>query len=464
MKRVAAELALTVRDARVRWIGAMLVLLLALTGFGAWREAQLYAAQAAQITAAERARWLGQDAKNPHSADHFGLWVFRPSAPLAVLDPGTEPYTGRMVRVEAHVFNDAVYRAVQDAGPLARTGLGTIADIVQLVVPLAAILLGFSAFAADRERGTLRLALGNGAPPGRLFAARFAALLLVLILVVGCPLLAIGGLVMTGQDGADWQVPARLLSWIAVQIAYASVFLLLAMLVSFVARTARAALAATLVAWVLLCVAAPRLATASVDALAPALSYREVRARIDAGFRAHKTAEAGDERAREVLARYGVDNASELPVDLDGLMMFENESHNFAVYDRELGAFFESLASQERAFAWAGLLSPRVALQALSQTLAGTDFAQHAHFVWSAEAYRRRISERMNGEIRDRPQQGRGRLIAGSELWQQIPPFVHAPLPFTQSLADARVPALVLSLWLALLAGLSLPMIRRLKP
>ncbi|MEE7456491.1 hypothetical protein MPAR168_12830 [Methylorubrum populi] len=464
MKRVAAELALTVRDARVRWIGAMLILLLALTGFGAWREAQLYAAQAAQITAAERARWLGQDAKNPHSADHFGLWVFRPSAPLAVLDPGTEPYTGRMVRVEAHVFNDAVYRAVQDAGPLARTGLGTIADIVQLVVPLAAILLCFSAFAADRERGTLRLALGNGAPPGRLFAARFAALLLVLILVVGCPLLAIGGLVMTGQDGADWQVPARLLSWIAVQIAYASVFLLLAMLVSLVARTARAALAAALVAWVLLCVAAPRLATASVDALAPALSYREVRAHIDAGFRAHKTAEAGDERAREVLARYGVDNASELPVDLDGLMMFENESHNFAVYDRELGAFFESLASQERAFAWAGLLSPRVALQALSQTLAGTDFAQHAHFVWSAEAYRRRISERMNGEIRDRPQQGRGRLIAGSELWQQIRPFVHAPLPFTQSLADARVPALVLSLWLALLAGLSLPMIRRLKP
>ncbi|ARO54020.1 hypothetical protein B2G69_07580 [Methylorubrum zatmanii] len=462
MKRVAAELALTVRDARVRWIGAMLVLLLALTGFGAWREAQLYAAQAAQITAAERARWLGQDAKNPHSADHFGLWVFRPSAPLAVLDPGTEPYTGRMVRVEAHVFNDAVYRAVQDAGPLARTGLGTIADIVQLVVPLAAILLGFSAFAADRERGTLRLALGNGAPPGRLFAARFAALLL--ILVVGCPLLAIGGLVMTGQDGADWQVLARLLSWIAVQIAYASVFLLLATLVSLVARTARAALAAALVAWVLLCVAAPRLATASVDALAPALSYREVRARIDAGFRAHKTAEAGDERAREVLARYGVDNASELPVDLDGLMMFENESHNFAVYDRELGAFFESLASQERAFAWAGLLSPRVALQALSQTLAGTDFAQHAHFVWSAEAYRRRISERMNGEIRDRPQHGRGRLIAGSELWQQIPPFVYAPLPFTQSLADARVPALVLALWLALLAGLSVPMIRRLKP
>ncbi|MBA9071567.1 hypothetical protein FHR71_005353 [Methylobacterium sp. RAS18] len=271
----------------MRWIGAGLILLLAVTGFGAWREAQRYTAQAAQITTAERERWLGQDAKNPHSADHFGLWLFRPSAPLAVLDPGTEPYTGRMVRVEAHVFNDAVYRAEQDAGPLARTGLGSIAYIVQLVVPLAAILLGFSTFAADRERGTLRLALGNGAPPGRLFAARLAALLLVLILVVGCPLLAIGSLVTIGQDGAGWQVPARLPVWVAVQIAYASVFLLLAMLVSLVAPTARAALSAALVAWVLVCVAAPRLATAGVDAFVPTLSYREVRARIDAGFREH---------------------------------------------------------------------------------------------------------------------------------------------------------------------------------
>ncbi|WP_419506077.1 ABC transporter permease subunit [Methylobacterium hispanicum] len=172
----------------------MLVLLLAVAGLAAWREAAAYGAEVARITAAERDRWLGQDAKNPHSADHYGLWVFRPSAPLAVLDPGTEPYTGRMVRVEAHLFNDAVYRAVQDAGPLARAGLGSVADIVQLVVPLAAILMGFSAFAADRERGTLRLALGNGVPPGRLFAGRLAALLVALALVVGPPLLGLGAL------------------------------------------------------------------------------------------------------------------------------------------------------------------------------------------------------------------------------------------------------------------------------
>ncbi|MEZ0250604.1 MAG: ABC transporter permease subunit, partial [Methylobacteriaceae bacterium] len=199
MKRIGAELALFLHDVRLRWIGAVLVLLLAVAGLGAWRDAVRYGAEVDAVTAAERARWLGQDAKNPHSADHFGIWVFKPSSPLAVLDPGSEPYTGRMVRVEAHVFNDAVYRAVQDAGPLARAGLGSVADIVGLVVPLAAILLGFSAFAADRERGTLRLALGNGIAPGRLFADRFAAMTAALVLVIGLPLLGIGTLGALGR-------------------------------------------------------------------------------------------------------------------------------------------------------------------------------------------------------------------------------------------------------------------------
>ncbi|MGU3287943.1 DUF3526 domain-containing protein [Methylobacterium mesophilicum] len=464
MRRLAAELALVWRDVRLRWIGGALVLLLGLAGLGAWQAAVRYGTEVERITVAERARWLGQDAKNPHAADHYGLWVFRPTSPLAVLDPGTEPYTGRMVRVEAHLFNDAVYRAVQDTGPLARAGLGSVADIIGLVVPLAAILLGFSAFAADRERGTLRLALGSGAPPLRLFAGRFVALLLALVAVVGLPLLALGGLAATSLGGDGWQAGPRLTAWILAQVAYAAVFLLIAMLISLAARTARGALAVALATWVLLCIIAPRLATAGVEAVAPAPSYHEARARIDADLRAYRSAEAGDARAREVLARYGAAASDELPVDLRGLTMIENEHHAFAVYDRELGAFFAGLARQEWALGWAGLLSPRVALQALSQTLAGTDFAQHAHFVWSAEAYRRTISERMNAEIRDNPQRGGRQLLAGPELWRAIPPFTPTPIPLARALAGAWVPLLALSLWLALLAGLCPPLVRRLRP
>lgn len=59
MRRVRAELALLWRDARVRWISGMIVLLLMVTGLGAWQSARDYGAEVARVTAAERARWLG---------------------------------------------------------------------------------------------------------------------------------------------------------------------------------------------------------------------------------------------------------------------------------------------------------------------------------------------------------------------------------------------------------------------
>ncbi|AWN38375.1 DUF3526 domain-containing protein [Methylobacterium radiodurans] len=464
MRRVGAELALLWRDARVRWIGAVLVLLMTVTGLGAWQSARQSGAEVARVTAAERARWLGQDAKNPHSADHYGLWAFRLSSPLAVLDPGTEPYMGRMVRIEAHLFNDAVYRAAQDAGPFDRAGLSDVSDIVGLVVPLVALLLGFAAFAADRERGTLRLALGNGAPPGPLFAARLAALTLVLVVLVCLPLLALGGVAVASLGTEGWQAWPRLVAWVGVQAVYGSTFLLVAMLASLLARTARGALTLSLAVWVALCVVAPRLATAGMAVVSPAPSYREARLRIEADLRPHRSAESSDARAQEALARYGVSDPQELPVDLRGLMMVENDHHAFAVYDRELGAFFAALSAQDAAFGWAGLLSPRIALQQVSQGLAGTDFAQHAHFVWSAEAYRRAISERMNAEIRDNPRRDGSALLAGPDLWRVIPAFSYTPLPLSRSFSEVRVPALALGLWLALLAAASVPLIRRLAP
>lgn len=462
MRLVRAELGQLLRDARLRWIGAVLVVLLGIALAGAWRQAVRDAGDVRAIAQAERGRWLGQDAKNPHSADHYGLWVFKPSSPLAVLDPGVEPYTGRMVRIEAHLFNDTVFRAVQDANPLSRAGLGSAADIVQLIVPLFAILLGFSAFAADRERGTLRLALGNGAAPGRLFTARLAALLAALVLVVGLPLSGLGGLAAASLDAPGWEVWPRLVLWVAAQLAYAALFLVLAMALSLTARTARGALAASLLVWVLVCVAAPRLATVAVETTAPALSYRETRARIEEAVRGHRTAEANDERAKAVLARYGATDPDALPVDLRGLMMSENERHNFAVFDAAFGAFFDSLLRQERAYAWAGLLSPRIALQALSAALAGTDFSQHVHFVWAAEHYRRGISERMNRAIMDNPQGGERRYTAGHDLWETVPPFDHLPMPLAG--AAWAVPLAILAAWLAVLGGAATLAVRRLTP
>jgi ABC-2 type transport system permease protein len=67
-----------------------------------WSYQRDLAAQKAAADSAEHARWLGQPAKNPHSAAHYGVWAFKPRLAATFLDPGIEPYAGVAVWLEAH--------------------------------------------------------------------------------------------------------------------------------------------------------------------------------------------------------------------------------------------------------------------------------------------------------------------------------------------------------------------------
>ncbi len=79
----------------------------------------------AEVAHLERSRWLSQGEKDPHSAAHYSIYAFKPSAPLAVLDPGIESYVGQAVWLEAHVQNDLLYRPKGEATALQRAaGMG----------------------------------------------------------------------------------------------------------------------------------------------------------------------------------------------------------------------------------------------------------------------------------------------------------------------------------------------------
>lgn len=460
----AAELALLWRDARLRWVSAILLLSLIATFAAGLRESERYAAESRRITEVERARWLHQDPKDPHSADHFGLWVFKPAAPLATLEPGIDPYVGRMIRIEAHIFNDAIFRSSQDATPLARAGGTNVSDIVQLIVPLLVILLGFASFAADRERGTLRMALGNGVQPLRLMLGRFAALLTVVTLVVGLPLLMLGTIAIVSLDAASAQAFARLGLWVLVQLLYAAVFLALVMTVSLAARTAQQALAVSLLGWVVICVVIPRAAALGVDSIEPHPSYQEARARIDAQVKEFNTAEANHGRESELLKRFQVTTIDELPVDMRGTLMDERETHTHAVLDRELGGFFAKLKRREWLYGLAGLLSPRAALQTLSASLAGTDYARHIDFVNVSESYRRNLSRTMNGELIRNPQRGGTRYVAAQSTWELVPKYSYLPASLLRSLREAAWPLSLLILWAGVSAWIALRLARQVMP
>jgi ABC-2 type transport system permease protein len=464
MSLVRMELRLLLANRRVRWIAAALLVLTTVAFSIALNDARRTSSEAIRTAEVERRRWLEQDPKNPHSAAHYGIWVFKPASPLATLDPGIEPYVGRMIRIEAHRYNDALYRSAQDRSPLARAGSTTVADILQLIVPLAAIMLSFASFAADRERGTLRLALGNGIAPGRLLSARFGSLAIITSAMVGAPALLLGSIAIATLDGTGWQAWERLSLWTVTQIAYAVFFLLLGMLASLVAKTSRAALAASLLSWVVLCVVAPRLATAAIQTVAPTPSYAAMRGRIEEQIKLYNRADLHQDRQKAIMSRHGVANASELPFDLRGAMMHDREQHDYAVFDRELGAFFARLTEQDNLQGLAGLVSPMIAVQAASAGLAGSDFRRHADFLQAAEKYRRVLSDTMNLDLVDHPTQGGQVYLAHREVWEKVPPFVYAPAPLAHSLRETATPLVSLALWLCAAALAAVLTARRIKP
>lgn len=461
---VRMEFRLLLADRRVRWIAAALFVIMATTFGIALSGASRTSAEARQTSEIERQRWLEQDPKNPHSAAHYGIWVFKPTSPLATLDPGIEPYVGRMIRIEAHRYNDALYRSAQDRSSLSRIGSSTVADILQLIVPLAAILLGFSVFAADRERGTLRLALGNGILPGKLLLARFAALLGATTMIVGLPALLLGAISIGVLGDAGWQAWPRLVLWTATQVAYAAFFLLLALLASLLAKTSRAALAAGLLSWVILCVTVPRLATAGIETLAPTPSYAATRAHIEAQIKHYNRADLHQQRQEAILAKHGVRSASDLRIDLRGAMMHDREQHDYAVFDRELGAFYARLAEQDQLQGLAGMFSPTVAVQAASAGLVGTDFRRHSDFLRAAEAYRRVLSDTMNLDLIDHPTQAGAAYLAARDVWEKVPAFTYRPAPLSRSLQEISSPLLLLLSWLLLAAIATVFAARSIKP
>ncbi|WP_206244465.1 DUF3526 domain-containing protein [Novosphingobium terrae] len=440
-----AEALLMLRNRALCLMLAVLAALLLGTGLTTLRDHAATARTFAQTEQAERDRWLSQSAKNPHRAAHFGLWVFRAPAPLSAIDPGTDPFVGRMLRVEAHHPNDPLFLSSLDEGPFHRAGVSTMADMIALFVPLAALLLGFASFAADRESGRLRMVIGAGGQVLQIASRRLAIRLAALAMATGLPMLAIG--LMAGGE------IALLIAMLLVALAYGAVFLAIGMAVSLRAPSSRAALALLLALWVTLCVLVPRLATAAVESALPTPSHTALLDEAAAINRAYNTPEAAAARKQQLMTQSA-------HMDVGGAMLYNRDHHDNATYDASLGRMTARLQRQDGWLTVAGLTSPLLPFQLANDTLARSGANDHAAFLQAAEAYRRRMSDLMNLDLRAHPVAAGQTYRAGRSLFAALPPFV-VPQAGMMSLLW---PLALLALWLIGSLSFLRATIRRLRP
>jgi ABC-2 type transport system permease protein len=437
------------RDGRFRTAVAVIGVLVVASLLAGWAHTRRVRAEHASAAAVQRDLWLGKGEMNPHSAAHYGAFAFKPISEVAAIDPGLEPYVGVSVFLEAHRQNLDKFRPVEDATPLKRLGDLTAASTLQLLVPLFIVALTFSAFAGEREQGTLRQLLASGVRGRTLMAGKLLGLAAPIAIVGGAA--AVGGvaaLALLGGDGGLQSLPRASLL-IAVYLAYFAVWLALGLAVSALAPSSRVALVVLLAAWFVNGFLAPRSAATLARTLHPTPSGQELQQAIDADLEQLTPWDELVRTTREaLLAEHRVARPEDLPINPEGVALIRGEEADTAVYERHHRRLVASYGRQASIFQWAGAAAPLLAVQTASMALAGTDYAHHHDFLTAAERYRTSYVKTLNDTVTaQRNLAETWKFQRGEDLWDDVPPFEYVQPSVSWAVRGVQVALMILAAW-----------------
>jgi ABC-2 type transport system permease protein len=449
------------REGRTIWLSSIILVLLACALLSSWHSYQQLQTQKQQVIKSERERWLNQGEKGPHSAAHYGIYIIKPDTALSVLDSGLSDYQGAVLRLEAHKKNDTLFRSIQDAIQMQRFGDLSPAFILQTLLPLLIVLLGFHSIAAERESGTLKQLLANGLSPKSFFTAKVLALTgLGLLFFAPVVLYLVYSLLF--NDGSFERGTLFIVSY----VSYIFVWALLTLIVSSYARTARSALITLLVIWALACLLLPKFAIEDAANRYPTGSSQVFQSKLESEIYTPARQQAIAEFKRTTLNQYNVDNVDDLPFAWSGAQLQFGEQYADKVFDRLYGQRQTQLEAQSLHYQNMALFSPFIALQTISISAAATDLAHHQLFSNAGETHRRLIQATLNGDLKDNGQASikNNKSYQGDHhLWEKIPDFNYQYPAISELSAQYGRAAACLLLWLAVLFSLSYFAIQRIE-
>ena len=478
MKRVlviaAAEWRYWLRS-RLALGGALLItaLLIATTALTTLRM-QSETAKRTQHQAKAETAFLSKPDRHPHRMVHYGHYVFRTPAPLALFDPGLDSVTGQSIFLEGHRQNTAMFAASDASADLGGLSWLSPAMVYQLFAPLLVILLGHGLVAREREAATLATLLAQGTS-GRVLLAGKALALFSFVVVLLIPLvLGAGFAVLNGE---------QLLAAGALLIAYLLYLVIwgaLALLASAFISNRAAVLATLATLWIALTLVLPAVAVSSAANAAPMAGkleddlamLTELR-KLGDGHNANDPAFA--QLRADLLAKHGVQRVEDLPVNLRGVVAQASEQKLTDTLNRYAQARMAAETRQALALSVHGWLTPLLAVADASRAVSGTDLAHYHRFLREAEDLRYAFVQRLNqihaekltyaDDIRrssDAEAERRTRVDAAN--WQMLERFRFEPDTAGSRIAQAGPQWLMLGLWCALLMMATFWLGGRLKP
>lgn len=442
------------RERRLPWVFAIVVLLSIVAAMHSSRQHNLLEQERQTAEQLDRQTFLDQGLRNPHSVAHFSRFAMRPASTITMLDPGIRPYAGSAVWMEAHWQSLPSLRHAEDQVDLGRSVEVSPAWLVQIILPLMLMLLGFDSVANEREHKTLALLRGNGVPVTRFITAKALALW-----QLGCVLLAlvllssvVSALIAGAAIHANFAL--RAITWFVLHAVYLAIWSIVIVALSMRTRPMLAFLW-LIGLWVLSTLVIPRVSTAVAEVMVPIPSpdafAQIIKDDKNKGINGHDPSDQRRKALEEkTLKKYGVDRLEDLPVSFAGIALNESERYGNQVFDRRFGELEHmhfTQANIRRAFA---LFSPLIALQPLSQSVTDSGLHSHIDFIHQAETQRRNIVGILNDDM---IHHGAGKDFeyqTDEALWAQIPEYQHTTYPLSAALTDGIKDLLVLLIWLAL--------------
>ncbi|MFN4312957.1 MAG: ABC transporter permease [Chitinophagaceae bacterium] len=448
-------------------VRVLLVLLFILMIYATVTGVLIYRAQTdARVTFQKEVRehWENMPDKHPHRMAHYGYIAFRAKHPLSIFDFGTESYTGNAVFLEAHKQNSVNFSEAGFSTGLLRFGELHLATVLQILLPLVLFFVGFGLIATDRENGTLKLLLSQGASWSEIIAGRSLGLLIIgSCVLIPAFLLLIAGVLLSGAElSAD--VGVRTLLLLLAYTIYTAVVSVAAVLVSAVSSKAKEALVGLIGIWLLFAIVLPRTIQATGNYLYPSPSRvsfeNEVEKDILKLGDSHDPNDPYFKRIKDsVLKANNATSVEQLPYNYSGFQMREGERMSSEVYNRHQGKLLQTYQRQNSVARVFAFLNPFVAVKNFSMSLSGTDFQSYVGFQEQAENYRFRLAQHMNElQIKlisnkqlapsDKP------YSISSEHWKAFPDFQYQSQNSGQVLKNELAALAALLFWSVLLVAL----------
>ncbi|GAB1261681.1 ABC transporter permease [Aurantivibrio plasticivorans] len=411
-----------------------------------------------QQTEAEQT-FLSQPDRHPHRMVHYGHYLFRAPAPLAMFDPGLDTVTGQSIFLEGHRQNTVMF--AESAASANFGGLAWLSPalVYQIFTPIIIILLGHSAIVRERESGQLVSLLaisisGHKIMSGKALALLSLSLLLLIPLIIGTSLAL--------ANGEDF---LALLVLFAAYFSYLALWVFITLIASIVLTQRSATLATLTAAWFGFALVLPSVAVNVATGSTPAAGKIETDLAMLYDLRklgdGHNENDPAFQTLRsDLLEQYKVKRIEDLPINFRGIVAFDSEEQLTKVLNEYAEERMQIEAQQDTTISRYSMLTPVLAIAFASRSIAGTDLAHYHRFQREAEAVRYDFVQGLNQAhveklsyqtdiSRNKDEESSRRARVDASNWQVLDDYQFQTADIPQRMATASYSLKWLLTWLA---------------